>query len=129
MGQSAFGEIAVTVSVDPDVQHSGKQLELFFLFPDSTVETVLVPSAHCYQCHLTTYSTLRKKGFRDIFNCNKAISQLFQKCDVSIYLLPPPFYFKIDFWTFQLCCMNIVLYICSKKCDFLKILKKKEIPP
>lgn len=43
MGQSAFGETAVTVSVDPDVWHSSKQLELFFLFPDSIVETVLVP--------------------------------------------------------------------------------------
>lgn len=43
MGRSAFGEIAVTVNVDPDVQHSSEQLELFFLFPASTVETVLVP--------------------------------------------------------------------------------------
>lgn len=43
MGQSAFGEIAVTVNRDPDVQHSSEQLELSFLYPDSTVETVLVP--------------------------------------------------------------------------------------
>lgn len=123
MGHSGLGEIAVPVNVDTDVKHFSEQLELLFLFQHINVLVPLSPlnatsvSSPIYSASMNSV-LMQMFGFRDIFNCNKVISEIFQKCDVSFCLLfffSPLIKVKGVFWTFHLCCMYIIPIYALKK--------------
>lgn len=82
----------MSVNVNTDVQHFSEQLELFFLFPPPTLKrffncphflrSVLPVSAHSSTALKRNYVLTQMLGFRNIFNCEKAMSEIFQKCDM-----------------------------------------------
>lgn len=114
MGQSAFGECCHSEcgSRCATLQRTaGTVLSVSCLHRRNCLSPTV--SAHCYQCHLTTYSTLRKKGFRNILNCNKAISKLSLEmwCFILFAIFPPP---SILRWIFL--DISVVLHEHSSLC-------------